>query len=49
VQCEALDPATLAGIVESAISERLDYALYQARLDEEAEARQDVLARLRRF
>jgi hypothetical protein len=48
VQCEALDPATLAGIVEIAIGERLNYALYQARLDEEAEARQDVLARLRR-
>ena len=48
VQCEALDPATLATIVESAISARLDRAQYGAILAAEHQARQDVLARLRR-
>jgi hypothetical protein len=46
-QCEALDPRTLAAIVQAAIDERIDLNIYQAMLDREEEARLDVLARLR--
>jgi hypothetical protein len=46
-QCEALDPRTLAAIVQAAIDERIDRAIYEAVLAEEEEARRDVLARLR--
>jgi hypothetical protein len=47
-QAEALDPRTLAEIVTAAIEERIDRELYEAVLEEEEEARQDVLSRLRR-
>lgn len=46
-QAEALDPRMLAAIVSAAIEERIDRTLYEAVLDEEQKARQDVLSRLR--
>lgn len=47
-QAEALDPRTLADIVRAAIEERIDREVCEAVLEEEEEARQDVLSRLRR-
>ena len=49
VQCEALDPRTLAAIVQAAIDERIQREIYEAVLAEEEEARRAVLARLRRM
>lgn len=46
-QAEALDPRTLAEILAAAIDQQFDRALYEAVLEEERKARQDVLARLR--
>jgi hypothetical protein len=46
-QHEALDPRTLAEIVTQAIEERIDRALYEAVLEDEQKARQEVLSRLR--
>jgi hypothetical protein len=46
-QAEALDPRMLAAIVSAAIEERIDRALYEAVLDEEQQARRNVLSRLR--
>jgi hypothetical protein len=46
-QAEALDPRTLADIVTAAIEQRIDRAIYEAVLEEEEEARQGVLSRLR--
>jgi hypothetical protein len=46
-QAEALDPRTLAAIVAAAIDERIDREIYEAMIEEEEEARQDVLSRLR--
>jgi hypothetical protein len=46
-QAEALDPRTLADIVTAAIEGRIDRALYEAVLEEEEDARQHVLSRLR--
>jgi hypothetical protein len=45
-QCEALDPRTLAAILEAAIDERLEHEVYDQVLEEERETRQGVLARL---
>ena len=47
VQCEALDPRTLAAIVQAAIDERIQREIYEAVLAAEEEARRAVLARLR--
>ena len=46
-QCEALDPRTLAAILQAAIDERFDRDLYGQVLEEERETRQGVLTRLR--
>jgi hypothetical protein len=46
-QCEALDPRTLAAILQAGIDERFDRELYDQVLEEERETRQGVLARLR--
>jgi hypothetical protein len=46
-QCEALDPRTLAAILQAAIEERFGRELYDQVLEEERETRQGVLARLR--
>jgi hypothetical protein len=46
-QAEALDPRTLAAILQAAIEERIDRELYEAVLEEEREARQGVLSPLR--
>jgi hypothetical protein len=45
-QAEALDPRTLAAIVEGAIDDRLDRKAYAAVLRAERKARRDVLSRL---
>jgi hypothetical protein len=45
-QAEALDPDDLARILEDAITNRRDLAIYQAVLDEEEEMRRELLARL---
>lgn len=42
-QCEALDPRTLAAIVEAAIQERFDMTVYRNALAEEAEQRERAL------
>ena len=46
-RCEALDPRTLAAILQATIDERFDRELYDQVLEEERETRQGVLARLR--
>jgi hypothetical protein len=46
-QAEALDPRTLAEILTAAIEQRFDRALHEAVLEEEREARQVVISRLR--
>jgi hypothetical protein len=46
-QCEALNPRTLAAILQAAIDERFDRDLYGQVLEEERETRQGVLTRLR--
>jgi hypothetical protein len=46
-QAEALDPRVLAEIVAAAIEERIDRAVYQAVIEDEDNARLDVLSRLR--
>jgi hypothetical protein len=45
-QLEALDPRSPVAIVQSAIEQRFDWALYEAVLAEEVEARQNVISRL---
>jgi hypothetical protein len=45
-QCEALDPRTLAAIIDDAIQARFDMATYQAVLAEEQELRQAAISRL---
>jgi hypothetical protein len=44
-QAEALDPNDLTAILRQAIEARLDHAVYQAVLDEEAAIRQELLSR----
>jgi hypothetical protein len=44
-QAEALDPRDLAAIVQTAIDQRIDQAVYEAVLAAEDELRQDVLSR----
>lgn len=46
VQCEAIDPATLSGILSDAIEARRDPNITLASLDLEADMRADLLARL---
>lgn len=44
-QCEALDPQTLADIVQGAIEQRIDRDIYEAVVAAEANIRQDVFSR----
>jgi hypothetical protein len=46
VQAEALDPATLAGIVEQGIRDRFDLDVYRQAVEREARERDDLRARL---
>jgi hypothetical protein len=45
-QAEALDPATFASIVREAVNTRFDRTIYDEVLSDEAEVREEVLARL---
>jgi len=45
-QAEALDPATLAAIVQVGIESRLDWAIYRQAVDIEEQERAALLARL---
>jgi hypothetical protein len=45
-QAEALDPATLADIVRREILQRMDPDIYQQRLADEEQVRQDVISKL---
>ena len=43
VQCEALDPATLAGAVKGGIEDALDLDIYRDLLEEEAQERKELI------